>query len=106
MIRIVMTIRIIMNMMVNLEDKGTISRRGEMKGNDDNRKSCGCYERSQTQDRGESSNLNSQVDSAFEGARKITSEEYQAGDRFAVQRHEDSLRLGTEVRKDLLFSIL
>ena len=47
-----------------------------------------------------------QVDSAFEGARKITSEEYQAGDRFAVQRHEDSLRLGTEVRKDLLFSIL
>ena len=46
---------------------------------------------------------------AFEGARKITSEEYQAGDRFAVQRHEDSLRLGTEVRKDLpktFFSIL
>ena len=95
-----------MNMMVNLEDKGTISRRGEMKGNDDNRKSCGCCEKFQTKDGVEISNLNSQVDSAFEGARKITTEEYQAGDRFAVQRHEDSLRLGTEVRKDLLFSIL
>ena len=89
--------------MVNPEDKGTISRRGEIKGNDDNRKSCDCSEKSQTQDRGEISNLNSQVDSAFEGARKITSEEYQAGDRFAVQRHEDSLRLGTEVRKYLFF---
>ena len=39
-----------------------------------------------------------QVDSSFEGARKNTSEEYQAGERFAVQRHEDNLRLGTEVR--------
>ena len=41
----------------------------------------------------------SQVESAFEGARKITSEEYQAGERFAVQRHEDNLKLGTEVRE-------
>merc|ERR550517_1832007 len=101
MIMIMMTMRNVMNVMANLEDKRTISRKDEIKGNDDNRKSCGCCERSQTQDRGESSNLNSQVDSAFEGARKITSEEYQAGDRFAVQGHEDSLRLGTEVRIDL-----
>ena len=98
MIMIMMTMRIVMNVMVNPEDKGTILRQDEIKGNDDNRKSCVCCEKSQTQDRGEISNLNSQVDSAFEGARKITSEEYQAGDRFAVQRHEDSLRLGTEVK--------
>ena len=39
------------------------------------------------------------MESAFEGARKITSEEYQAGERFAVQRHEDNLKLGTEVRE-------
>ena len=41
--------------------------------------------------------LNPQVDSSFEGARKITSEESQAGERFAVQRHEDNLTLGTDL---------
>ena len=54
--------------------------------------------------KGQSTKLNSQVESAFEGARKITSEEYQAGVRFAVQRHEDNLKLGTEVRKYVLLS--
>ena len=38
---VIMTMR-----MVNLEEKGTISRLGEMNGNDDNIKSCGCFENS------------------------------------------------------------
>ena len=38
------------------------------------------------------------LEDQFEGARKITGEEYQAGERFAVQRQEDHLRLGMEVR--------
>ena len=73
-----------------------------MRGNDDNRASCGCSEK--ISEGTKSTKLNSQVESAFEGARKITSEEYQAGDRFAVQRHEDNLKLGTEVRKYVLLS--
>ena len=94
-------IKIVMEIIVSLEKKPIwhlkMRRDCQKKGNNDNRTSCGCCEK--ISEGTKSTKLNSQVESAFEGARKITSEEYQAGDRFAVQRHEDNLKLGTEVRK-------